>query len=67
MPDPWDTWDQRIKQTGHPHRVAEELSDLELLNLLAVDRAGRRQVEKDLIKQELYERLHPQDPRDRML
>jgi hypothetical protein len=57
MVDPWQTWDERLKTTGQPRRVAEDLTDVELLNLLAVERAGNRHVEKEVIKQELFERL----------
>lgn len=57
MVDPWSGWDERVKRTGQPQRVAEDATDAELLNLLACERGGRRGVEKDLIKQELFERL----------
>lgn len=57
MVDPWSAWDEHVKETGHPHRVAADLTDAELLNLLACDRAGRRGLEKDFIKQELFSRL----------
>lgn len=62
MVDPWDSWDERIKRTGAPHRVAEILTDVELLNLLAQERAGRRGLEKEVIKQELFERLQCRGP-----
>lgn len=57
MVDPWSAWDEHVKETGQPQRVAADLNDVELLNLLAADRAGRRSLEKDLIKQELFTRL----------
>ena len=57
MGDLWRSWDERIKETGQPHRVCEDLTDVELLNLLSSEREGRRNLEKDLIKQELFERL----------
>lgn len=62
MVDVWRSWDERLKDTGQPHRVAEDLSDAELLNLLSSERGGRRSLEKDLIKQELFERLSHRGP-----
>ena len=60
MVDVWRSWDERLKQTGQPRRVAEDLTDVQLLNLLCSERGGRRTLEKDLIKQELFERLASQ-------
>lgn len=60
MVDPWLSWDERLKETGQPRRVAEDLTDAQLLNLLACERQGRRGMEKDLIKQELFDRLQTQ-------
>jgi hypothetical protein len=60
MVDPWRSWDDRLKARGQPRRVCEDLTDAELLNLLACERNGRRGLEKDLIKQELFDRLQAQ-------
>lgn len=60
MVDPWRSWDERLKETGQPQRVAEDLTDAELLNLLACEPSGGRGLEKDVIKQELFDRLQTQ-------
>lgn len=57
MADPWTVWDERIKQTGRPSRLAESLTDVEILNLLASEQAGPRPVEKRVLKDELLARL----------
>lgn len=57
MPDPWITWDERVKETGRPSRLAEELTDVEILNLIASERSGPRVVEKRILKDELLARL----------
>lgn len=59
MPDPWVEWDERVKRTGRPSRVCEDLNDLELLILLSDDNPERAW-EKQLIRQEAYRRMgHP--------
>lgn len=62
MPDLWADWDERVKRTGFPTRVVEDLTDLEILNLLA-DGSPRRATEKQLLRQECYRRMgHPDAP-----
>lgn len=57
MADPWTTWDERVKATGRPSRLAEELTDVEILNLIASERSGARGLEKRILKDELLARL----------
>lgn len=57
MFDPWAAWDDRVKTTGRPSRVAQQLTDPDLLNLLAAERSGRRDAEKRILKDELLARL----------
>lgn len=64
MPDPWDLWDARVKQTGDPTDVAADLSDLEVLNLLAAWRAERRDLEKQILKREAFVRMQARLARD---
>lgn len=60
MPDPWALWDEKVKRSGFPTRVAEELNDLELLILLSDDNP-RRPIEKQILRQECYRRMgHPE-------
>lgn len=56
MPDPWSLWDEKVKRTGRPVRVVEELNDVELLVLLS-DANPRRAREKQLLRQEAYRRM----------
>lgn len=62
MGDLWLSWDERLKDVGQPRRVAEDLTDVQLLNLLSSERDGRRSLEKDVIKQELFDRLCQRRP-----
>ncbi|HWG90787.1 MAG TPA: hypothetical protein VNZ52_08080 [Candidatus Thermoplasmatota archaeon] len=58
MTDPWDVWDERVFQVGRLTRVAEELTDEEIVCLIARESAGRREIEKRVLKDELLGRLH---------
>lgn len=55
--DPWNVWDERVLACGRPDRVVAELSNPELLALLAEERQGTREVEKRIVRQELLVRL----------
>lgn len=57
MTDPWNMWDNRVHSCGRPDRVASEMAHAELLALLGDDRHGRRDLEKQIIRQELLTRL----------
>jgi hypothetical protein len=64
MPDVWTLWDKMVDATGRPARVAEDLNDLELLNLLADDEDPDRDFEKRIIQQEVFRRMgHPEAER----
>lgn len=56
MPDLWDDWDRRVKDTGRPTRVAKDLTDAELVRLLAAETTGRRH-ERRVLCDELFARL----------
>ena len=59
MPDLWDQWERELQTSGRPDRLAQELSDEELVNLLA---AAPTQNEPPnvarALKQEALRRLH---------
>lgn len=57
MADLWDDWDRRVKSSGRPHRVASDLTDAELVRLLASETNGRS-MERRLLSDELFQRLH---------
>lgn len=57
MPDPWDDWDTRVRSCGREQRVAQDLSDAELLNLLSSERAADRDIEKHILKDEALARM----------
>lgn len=62
MTDLWRGWDDLCDRTGRPSRVAKELTDAELLNLLAsADPA--RDIERNILKDEANRRLHGHGPR----
>ena len=56
--DPWRAWEDEVRQTGRPDRVARELTDEELVNLLAARGADENPIERHVLKQEALERLH---------
>lgn len=56
MVDPWDVWDKAMKRSAAPEREAAEMTDAQLVALLASDRE-RRRVERRIIANELYARL----------
>lgn len=54
--DLWDQWERSVSETGRPERVAMDLSDEELVNLLAV--ADEDDATTRALKQEALQRLH---------
>lgn len=56
MPDLWDDWDRRVSRTGRPSRVASDLTDAELVRLLAAETRGRAH-ERRVLCDELFARL----------
>lgn len=65
MVDPWDAWDDRLIQRGGPERLAQDLTDEELLNLLASEAGHGRRAQKSILKQEALDRLHRAQRSDR--
>ena len=61
MPDLWDAWDRRVKASGRPSRVAGDLTDAELVRLLAAETHGRAH-ERRVLCDELFSRLHRAQP-----
>lgn len=61
MGDLWDDWDRRVKRTGRPNRVASELTDAELIRLLAAETHGRG-IERRILGEEMYQRLGRNEP-----
>lgn len=57
MPDPWNRWDEELKRGEQPTRLAQVLSDTEILVLLSVDKGGRRDMEKRILRDECLARL----------
>lgn len=56
MVNVWTVWDERLQASGRPGRVARELTDVELLNLLASEQPDRGH-EKRILKEEAHRRL----------
>ena len=52
----WDDWERSVWETGRPERCAQDLSDEELVNLLAV--APADDATARALKQEALIRLH---------
>lgn len=61
MADLWDHWDRRVKDSGRPSRVASDLTDAELVRLLATETSGRAH-ERRLLCDELFTRLQRPPP-----
>lgn len=59
----WDEWEQQVIARGKPERCAQELSDEELVNLLAA--APEREATARVLKQEALMRLHRAPRADR--
>lgn len=57
MADLWDQWDRRVRDTGRPSRVASDLTDAELVRLLAAETKGRA-YERRVLCDELFMRLN---------
>ena len=56
MVNVWSVWDERLHASGRPARVARELTDYEILNMLASNEPDRGN-EKRLLKEEVHRRL----------
>lgn len=57
MADLWDQWDRRVRDTGRPSRVANDLTDAELVRMLAAETKGRA-FERRVLCDELFARLN---------
>lgn len=56
MVNPWRTWDEEVKKTGRPSRVAQELPNPLIVALLRADDEDRA-LEKRLLGDEILRRL----------
>lgn len=56
MTDVWREWDSHLQGTGRPTRVARELTDAELLNMLASNDPDR-EIERHILKDEANRRM----------
>jgi len=56
--DLWDQWERQLQATGRPDRLAQELSDEELVNLLAAKPDSNAPRAALALKQEALRRLH---------
>lgn len=64
--DLWDQWERQLQASGRPDRLARELSDEELVNLLAAKPIHNVPPNAELaLKQECLRRLHQAHRPDR--
>lgn len=57
MPDPWSRWDEELKRGEPAWRLAQTLTDVEILVLLSSERGGRRDHEKRMLRDEACQRM----------